>query len=59
MIVVDKETCIGCGSCSAICGEIFDLKEGKAFVKPGQEESKAPCAKEAQDSCPVNAISGA
>lgn len=57
MIKVDREKCIGCGNCSAICGDVFELKEGKAYVKKGQEKSEEECVKEAIDSCPVGAIS--
>ncbi|MBI2630124.1 ferredoxin [Candidatus Pacearchaeota archaeon] len=51
-IKVDKEKCIGCGACEAICPEIFKMEDGKAKVIG--KESK--CTKEAADSCPVQAI---
>ncbi len=54
MIKVDKEKCIGCGLCASLCEEVFELKDGKAFVKA---QKKLPCVKEAIESCPVNAIS--
>ncbi len=55
MVKVNKDTCIGCGSCTSICPEVFEIDEdGKATVK---EQKKIPCVKEAIDSCPVNAIS--
>lgn len=56
---VDKDTCIGCGLCPSICPEVFEMQDdGKAGtmvdeVPDGVEDS----AKEAADSCPVNAIS--
>jgi ferredoxin len=53
MITVNKKECIGCGSCAAICPEVFELKDNKAVVK---KQSKDPCVKEAAESCPVNAI---
>lgn len=56
MVTIDKETCIGCGACASICEEVFEIKDGKAYVKKGQEKSKIPCVKEGADSCPVNAI---
>lgn len=56
MILVNRETCIGCGNCEAICPAVFKLKEGRSYVKKGQENSKADCVKEAADSCPTNAI---
>lgn len=51
-VKVDKEKCIGCGACVAICEEGFKLKDGKAVVK----NPKAKCIKDAADSCPVQAI---
>jgi ferredoxin len=56
MVSVDEKTCIGCGACTAICPEVFEMKNGKASVKKSKEKSKIPCIKEAADSCPVNAI---
>ncbi len=53
-IKVDKEKCIGCGACVAICPAVFVLKDGKAMAKIA--ETKDGCAKEAAESCPVNAI---
>lgn len=55
---VDQETCIGCGLCPSICEEVFQMNEdGKAYViveevPDGCEET----AKDAEESCPVNAI---
>ena len=53
MIKVDKEKCIGCGSCEAVCREVFGMKDGKAFVKA---QKKLPCVQEAVDICPTSAI---
>ena len=57
MVKVDKETCIGCGNCVAVCSEVFEMRDGKSYVKEGQAGSKNPCIKEAITSCPVDAIS--
>ena len=58
MVKIDKEKCIGCGSCEAVCSKVFELKDDmKAYVKKGQEKSKLPCVKEAIDTCAVDAIS--
>lgn len=57
--IVDKETCIACGLCPSVCPECFDMEDdGKAGaiveeVPSGCEDS----AREAEESCPVNAIS--
>ncbi|MDP2925485.1 MAG: ferredoxin [Nanoarchaeota archaeon] len=56
MVIVDRNKCIGCGACSSICDKVFEMKEGKAQVKKGQEKTTLPCAKEAAESCPVEAI---
>jgi ferredoxin len=52
-VTIDKEECIGCGSCAALCPAGFEMADGKAKVK----SQKAKCIKEAADSCPVQAIS--
>lgn len=56
---VDRETCIGCGACAGICPEVFSMDdEGKSV--PVDEEISANLiddAKEAEESCPVDAIS--
>lgn len=56
MVSVNKETCIGCGACTAICSEVFEMVGDKASVKVGQEGRDDDCVKNAKDSCPVNAI---
>jgi len=55
IIKVDKSKCIGCGACASICPKNFEMREGKAEVKNSQVE-KADCEKDAQESCPVDAI---
>lgn len=56
--VVDKDTCIGCGLCTSICGDIFELEDGgKAFAfNQNVESTLEDDAKEAEESCPVEAI---
>jgi ferredoxin len=58
MSKVSKEKCIGCGLCSNLCPEVFELGEdGKAKVKDNTDlEQNKECIKEAKESCPVNAI---
>lgn len=53
-ITINKDECIGCGACVALCPDDFSIDEnGKAEVIR-QENIK--CAKNAADSCPVQAI---
>ena len=56
---IDPELCSGCGPCTDICPEVFELNEkGIAEVKVDEvpTESQETC-KEAADSCPTEAIS--
>lgn len=53
MVKVDKERCIGCGACAAVCPEGFEMVKGKSQVK----NAKAKCIDDAIDACPVSAIS--
>lgn len=65
MIKVNKELCIGCGTCAALCPKTFRLgSEGKSeVVSPSSAEASAGkqddtiCAKKAAESCPTQAIS--
>jgi len=55
--VVNHECCIGCGTCVAICPNVFQLRDdGKSNVvnpKGASEEE----IKKAADACPVQCIS--
>ena len=62
-IKIDQEKCIGCGSCTAVCPELFELggEDNKARVRGAETEDKPAekddkCAQEAADICPVQAI---
>ncbi len=57
MVKVNQDKCIGCGTCVAICPEVFELEDdGKARVKNFQSQSPNSKSKEAAESCPVGAI---
>jgi len=58
-VKVDQDTCIGCGVCSSLCPEIFEMgDDGKSHVKKEVVEgADLDCVKQAIDSCPVQAIS--
>jgi ferredoxin len=51
---VNKETCIGCGNCAAVCPGSFEIKDGKAAAK--RDVESVTCEDEAAKSCPVEAI---
>jgi len=65
-IIQEREKCIGCGSCAALCPRFFEMAEdGKARLLEGQKNSegndeleveKIECAQEAADACPVQII---
>jgi len=59
-IKINQEDCIGCGSCSAVCPDVFDLNEdNKAIIKStniDQGEVDQECVKEAVEICPVQVI---
>ena len=63
-VKIDLKSCIGCGACESVADSIFEMKETKdgmkAIIKkqPSSDEEKAK-AKEAQDGCPTDSISGA
>ncbi len=49
---INKEKCIGCSSCEANYPGVFEMKEGKAFVK----DKKVLASNEYIELCPVEAI---
>ena len=54
-IKVNQELCIGCGACASLCPDVFKISDaGKAEVI---NEENVACAKNAVESCPVQAIS--
>jgi len=53
-VKVNNDLCIGCGTCEVLCPAVFKLNvEGKADVITREE---TPCAKNAAESCPTQAI---
>ena len=55
-IKVDHEKCIGCGACSSLCPNVFEVKEdGKSHII--SEDCKDCNCDDAINSCPVRAIS--
>ncbi len=56
-VKVNKDECIGCGSCQAVCPANFEIgQDGKAQpIKTEVEE--LDCNQIAAENCPVQAIS--
>ncbi len=56
---VDQDACIGCGLCADMCPEVFEMTgDGKAVgLDVELEGALLASAKEAEDACPVTAIS--
>jgi ferredoxin len=56
-VEVDPKVCIGCGACTVACDN-FTMNGDKAKpVKDIIDQSELKCNKEAEEGCPVQAIS--
>lgn len=64
-IIYNVEKCIGCGLCASLCPDFWEMKDddNKAHLKGQKSETEeqaeadeSQCAKEAAESCPVQAI---
>ena len=55
---VDKDICIGCGACAAICPDVFEIDEDGLAVSVVESvnEEIMEDAIDAKEGCPVNAI---
>ncbi len=55
--VVDQDLCVGCGLCTQVCSDVFEMTaDGKADVM-SDANLEADCIQDAVDQCPVSAIS--
>jgi ferredoxin len=53
---VDQDLCVGCGLCTQVCSDVFEMNaDGKASVIDGADMS-ADCVQDAVEQCPVGAI---
>jgi ferredoxin len=58
-VKVDKETCIGCGTCIAVAPEIFEFdSDGKSKPKSEivEDQNLIEKAKDAAAACPTHSI---
>ncbi len=55
---VNKDACIGCGACAAICEDVFEISdEGFSEVKKEEvPKDKKDDVKSAAEACPTGAI---
>ena len=57
VVKVDEELCTACGVCSDMCPDLFDLDDVATVKVSDVTGEMLECAKEAVESCPVEAIS--
>lgn len=56
-LVINEDECIGCGTCSEVCPEVFQMNEEKEKSEVIQPEGgPTDCINEAIDACPVSCI---
>lgn len=56
-ITIDQEKCIGCGTCEAMCPEVFRLNQDKYKAEVLKPEGAEKCnSEEVAQACPVEAI---
>lgn len=57
-VKVNKDACIGCGACAAICDTVFELDDEGLSVAIKEEVAadEEQAVKDAAESCPTGAI---
>ncbi len=54
---VDSETCIACGACEETCPEVFEVDDVSSVKMDDVPADLEASALEAEEGCPVDAIS--
>ncbi|MCM1338240.1 MAG: ferredoxin [Muribaculaceae bacterium] len=57
MYISILDTCVGCGACSIINPEVFDIQGAKAIINSDKIDTTEDLCIDAAIICPVNAIS--
>jgi ferredoxin len=55
-VSLNPDECIGCNVCCQVCPDVFSLDETAGVAKVLRSDTTEPCAKEAEESCPVSCI---
>ncbi len=59
-VIVNQDACIGCGACTSICEEAFEIDAGNGLstckIKGEIPVELEQSVKDAMDSCPTGAI---
>lgn len=64
-VVHEREKCIGCGACVAVCADFWEMKDdGKSQLKGSEKSGESfvleaedvGCCEEAANTCPVQCI---
>lgn len=57
-VVLNRDACIGCGACAALCEDIFEIdNEGLSkVIKEEVKDEEVELTRDAIESCPTGAI---
>jgi len=56
-VIINEDTCIGCGRCTEICSKAFRLNTEKMKAEAIHDENvKLECADKAANQCPTDSI---